>query len=94
MPLSPAERSLRAQLAANTRWASTDRDEASRKASARQLEKFEREVDPDGTLHPAERAKRAENARRAHMSALSLKAAKARRLRAEADRLDAEAVAS
>jgi hypothetical protein len=43
------------------------------------LAKFEHEVDPDGLLAPAERAKRAENARKAHMTRLSLLAAKARR---------------
>jgi hypothetical protein len=43
------------------------------------MEKFERQVDPDNTLLPAERAKRAENARKAYYQRLALKSAKARR---------------
>ncbi len=45
------------------------------------MERFEREVDPDGTLEPAERARRASHARSAYYSGLALKSAKARRLR-------------
>jgi hypothetical protein len=41
--------------------------------------KFEREVDPDGTLDPSERARRAAHARKAHMHRLALKSAQARR---------------
>lgn len=93
-PLTPTERRLRAQLAANTRWAQTDRAAASEAARERQLVHFENVVDPNRELHPAERARRADNARRAHMAELSLKSAKARRLRSEADRLDAESQAS
>lgn len=60
MPLSPAERSLRSQIAAHDSWANTD-DRTARTANARKamLDKFEREVDPDGVLTPIERAKRA-----------------------------------
>jgi hypothetical protein len=46
------------------------------------LERFEREVDPDGTLPPAERAKRAEYARKAYFQRLALKSAQVRRRRA------------
>ncbi|MEY8013837.1 hypothetical protein [Mycobacterium servetii] len=46
------------------------------------LEKFAHQVDPDGTLPPAERAKRAESLRRAHFKRLALKSAQARRRRA------------
>jgi hypothetical protein len=42
------------------------------------LDKFEEQVDPDGTLPPAERAKRAEHARKAHFKRLALKSARAR----------------
>lgn len=81
--LTPAELSLRAQIAAHESWAHTD-DRAARTAPARQaaLDKFEHEVDPDGTLTPAERAKRAEHARKAHFKRLALKSARARRRRA------------
>ncbi len=45
------------------------------------MARFEREVDPDGTLEPAERERRAAHARKAYYSALALKSAKARRLK-------------
>jgi hypothetical protein len=47
------------------------------------LDRFERQVDPEGQLTPQERYKRAEQAKRAHMTALSMKAVAARRRRAE-----------
>ena len=43
------------------------------------LDSFEKQVDPDGTLEPAERARRAESARKAHFARLALKSAQARR---------------
>lgn len=46
------------------------------------LDKFEQQVDPDGTLTPTERAKRAESARKAHFQRLAFKSAKARSRRA------------
>lgn len=48
------------------------------KARATFLSKFEREVDPDGTLAPAERARRAEHAKRAHFTRLALASSRAR----------------
>jgi hypothetical protein len=83
--LTPSERVLRASLAANTSWANTP-DRTTRTEPGRQamLAKFEQQVDPDGTLPPAERAKRAKNLRRAHMQRLALKSAKTRRLRKQA----------
>jgi hypothetical protein len=50
-------------------------------ARAAFLDRFEREVDPNGTLLPAERARRAEHARKAYMTGLALKSAQARRKR-------------
>lgn len=41
-------------------------------------EKFEREVDPEGVLDPAERARRAAVAKRMYFRELALKSAKAR----------------
>ncbi|WP_380166618.1 hypothetical protein [Jannaschia sp. R86511] len=77
------DRTLRAQIAAHTSWARTP-DRTARTAAARAalLAKFESEVDPDGTLPPAERAKRAENARRAYYLRLAAKSASSRRQRA------------
>ena len=46
------------------------------------LASFERQVDPDGTLDPRERARRAEAALRAHMLRLSAKSVEARRAKA------------
>lgn len=77
--LSPAERTLRARLAAHTKWATHDPVEGTAKARAAFLDRFDREVDPDGVLDPVERARRAEHARKAHMARLALASAKARR---------------
>jgi hypothetical protein len=41
-------------------------------------ERFERQVDPDGTLPPAERQRRADAARRAYFTGLAYKSSKAR----------------
>lgn len=42
------------------------------------MERFEREVDPDGVLDPVERAQRAAHARKAYFQRLALKSAQAR----------------
>ncbi|TVS83429.1 hypothetical protein [Mycobacterium helveticum] len=86
MPLTPAERSLRGQIAAHESWSRTP-DRSARTLNARKamLDKFEQQVDPDGKLAPAERARRAEHARKAHFKRLALKSARARRLRAGGD---------
>ncbi|MFV8316327.1 hypothetical protein [Mycobacterium sp. 23] len=80
--LSPQMRSLRASLASNTSWAHTE-DRAARTAAARAaaMDRFEREVDPEGVLTPAERAKRAANARKAHFQRMAYASAKARQRR-------------
>lgn len=80
MPSSPQQRALRARLASHTSWANTT-DPSARTAPARKaaLDRFEREVDPDGTLPPAERTRRAEHARKAYFTRLALASAKARR---------------
>lgn len=75
-----ADRSLLARLAAHESWARTA-DPSARTAPARRalLERFEQQVDPDGVLTPAERARRAEHARRAYFTRLALRSAQARR---------------
>jgi hypothetical protein len=45
------------------------------------MRRFERQVDPDGTLPEAERLRRAEAARKAYFTGLAFKSAKARRER-------------
>lgn len=80
--LPPSERVLRARLAAHSSWANTsDRSARTAPARAEQLARFERQVDPEGLLTPAERARRAESARKAYFARLALKSAQARRAR-------------
>ena len=79
--LSPAERSLRARLAAYAMHARHDARRTSANGRAAFLARFEVEVDPDGTLAPEERRRRAEHARRAYFTRLALASAKARRAR-------------
>lgn len=83
MALTPAQRKLRAQLAAHSRVAKTE-DTAAMTAPARKafLARFEKQVDPDGTLDPAERARRAQSARSAHFVRMALKSSQARQARA------------
>ena len=77
--LSPAERTLRARLAAHTLHAKHDAREITAKARAAFLARFEAEVDPDGTLSIEERQRRAEHARSAYFTRLALERAKAAR---------------
>ena len=76
--LSPEQRSLRARLAAHSKWANTDPVEGTAAARKAALDRFEKQVDPDGTLQPAERARRATHARKAYFTKLALKSAQAR----------------
>jgi len=73
-------RSLRARVAAHQSWAATT-DRAARTAPARRaaLARFERQVDPEGTLDPVERALRAESAKKAYFARLALLSVEARR---------------
>jgi hypothetical protein len=75
-----ADRSLIARLAAHESWANTA-DPSARTAPARRalLDRFERQVDPDGALSPTERARRAGHARKAYFARLALRSAQARR---------------
>ncbi|WP_256835992.1 hypothetical protein [Micrococcus sp. Mcc89] len=84
MPTS-AESRLRASIAAHESWAHTE-DRSARTAPARAalMARFEHEADPEGTLLPAERARRAEHLRRAYFQRLALKSAQSRRRAREA----------
>jgi hypothetical protein len=77
---SPSDRSLAASIAAHESWARTE-DPTARTAPARAafLDRFERQVDPDGVLSASERARRAAHARKAYFTRLALKSAQARR---------------
>lgn len=82
--MSAEDRSLIAKIASNASWAKTE-DRAARTAPARRamLARFESEVDPEGKLPPADRAKRAESARKAHYQRMALKSAQVRRAKKE-----------
>lgn len=68
------------RIAAEISWSRTpDRRARTQPARDKFLERFEREVDPDGVLPPAERRLRAEHAKRAHMLHLAKLSAIARR---------------
>jgi hypothetical protein len=77
MPAS--QRQLIGSIGAHESWARTE-DRTARTAPGRRafLERFEREVDPDNKLTPAERTRRAEHARKAYFQRLALKSAQAR----------------
>lgn len=80
--MTPAERSLRAKVAAHTRWARTDdRVDATSAARAAFADRFAKQVDPNGTLPPAERSRRAASLRSAYYADLARRSAKARRQR-------------
>lgn len=68
-----------ALLAIHTRWANEpDPIAATTPARAAFLDRFEREVDPDGQLDPKERARRAEHAKKAYFAKLALASSRAR----------------
>jgi hypothetical protein len=77
--LTPAERSLRARAAAHQLHAKHDSREITANARAAFLDRFEKEVDPEGVLPEAERRRRAEHAKKAYFAGLALKSARARR---------------
>lgn len=77
--MSPSQRTLRARLAAYAMHARHDGRQITANARKAFVERFEREVDPDGALPVAERRRRAEHAMRAHMTRLALRSAQARR---------------
>ena len=73
------DRAVIARIASAERWARTrDRIAATEPARRGLRAKFEREADPDGTLDPAERARRADALLTAHMLRLARTSAKAR----------------
>ena len=79
--LSPAERTLRARLAAYAMHAQHDARATTANARAAFLAKFERQADPEGLLPAAERQRRAAQLRSAYFARLAFAAATARRAR-------------
>jgi hypothetical protein len=80
--MTPEQRRMRAEVAVHTSWANTSNRQA-RTAPARQaaLSRFERQVDPAGTMDPDERERRAESARKAHFRQMAYKSARVRAAR-------------
>jgi hypothetical protein len=79
--LPPAERSMRARLAALVRHSQTDGREATaaaRAASPGSDDYWLAKVDPGRVLDPKERAKRARNAKSAHFTRLALNSRRTR----------------
>src|ERR1700745_1439611 len=84
---SPELRTLYARLGAYEMWAKC-KDRTAHTANGRKAfdARFEREVDPDGTLAPPERDRRAKAARKAYYIRLSIKSAQIRQAKAAARR--------
>jgi len=76
--LTPEQRTLQARAAAYRLHATHDPKETTKSARAAFSARFEREVDPEMVLPPAERARRAEAARRAYFTTLALRSSRAR----------------
>lgn len=80
--MTPAQKALRARMAAHVRWSGPEDPQQAtapaRAAGPGQLAYWERKVDPDGSLPPAERTRRAEHAKRAHYARLAIASAQAR----------------
>ena len=75
---SPVDRSVSARVGAFALHARFDSRQLTAPGRRAFLARFEREVDPEGVLPAAERARRAESARSAYFTSLALKSAKAR----------------
>lgn len=77
----PIDRQQISQIAALDRWALHCTDRAAATAPARQAfaDRWDRLVDPDGTLPPAERATRAAAAKSAHFRRMARASAAKRR---------------
>ena len=79
--LTPEERTLRARMGAYRLHALYDPRETTKKARVAFAARFDRQVDPDGVLPPAERVRRADAARRAYFTELQLRSSRSRRRR-------------
>jgi len=77
--MTPSERSIRGRIGAYALHSQRDPKETTAKARASFLQRFEREVDPNGVLPYEERQRRATAARKGYFAQLALKSAKKRR---------------
>jgi hypothetical protein len=75
-----AAKDINRRIAAEISWSRTyDRSARTRPARQKFLQRFEREVDPNGVLPPDERRRRAEHAKRAYMLRLVKRAINTRK---------------
>lgn len=79
-PLTPAQRSQRARLAAHVLHSRYDSKALTQPAREAMERRFLDEVDPDRTLPEPERQRRAGHARKAYFTRLAMKSAAARRV--------------
>ncbi|MDP9475408.1 MAG: hypothetical protein M3R38_06910 [Actinomycetota bacterium] len=82
--LTPEQRAMRGRLAAHAMHAQGKTNTAP--ATAASMARFERQVDPEGSLPEAERARRAAQARSAHFTRLAYLSSRARGERASEQR--------
>jgi hypothetical protein len=76
----PHLKDINKRIAAEVSWSLTaDREARTRPGRRAFLDRFERQVDPEGKLPPDERRRRARHALRAHMLRLAKRSAAARR---------------
>ncbi|MCX6022227.1 MAG: hypothetical protein NTZ05_10950 [Chloroflexi bacterium] len=76
-----ADMAQRGRIRAHRLHATHDSREITANARAAFMDRFQREVDPDGTLPEAERERRAEHAKKAHFARLAHQSAQTRRSR-------------
>src|SRR2546423_13342803 len=76
---SRTDMALRGRIGGFTKASRYPREELTAAARSGFLERFEREVDPDGLLGDTERARRAQAALRAYMARLAFRSATSRR---------------
>lgn len=80
--MTPEQRSKAGRAGMYSRLANEDRAEMTAAARAAAMDRFEKQVDPDGLLDPAERAIRAGYAKKAYFLQLSQRGVAARKRRA------------
>lgn len=78
--LTPSQRARRAALIRHSKGDPVQATAAGRRAF---LERFEKQVDPEGVLDPIERERRAERLKRAYFIDLAAKSVASRKKRAE-----------
>ena len=76
MSLSPAQRTMRARIAAHKLHATHDSRKLTENGRRKFMNRFLDEVDPDRTLPKAERERRAGHARSAYFAQLALRRSK------------------